>query len=137
MINYQTHGKLSAFKNGIKRLESLKSGDKVLIAEACNHTRIGEDIGTVQIPRVFSERFPGVIVEHSFGREFSETARMGEYALVIHCGGCMIDSRKLAARLRDLDALGVPYTNYGLFLSWKSGKSIFERVLKPWGLNSD
>ena len=89
----------------------------------------------MQIPTFFEELFPEVVVEHSFGREFSETSEIGAYDLVIHCGGCMIDSGKLAARIRDLDALGVPYTNYGLFLSWKGGEKLLERVLKPWGLD--
>ena len=43
-------GKLSDFVNGIFAVDSLQSGDKILIVEACNHSRIGEDIGTVQIP---------------------------------------------------------------------------------------
>lgn len=134
MINYFSRGRLASFRDGIRSLKKLRKGDKVLIAEACNHTRIEEDIGTVKIPAAISKRFPGVIVEHTFGREFTQTPDLSEYSLIIHCGGCMIDSRKLEARIRDMDAVGVPYTNYGLFLSWMSGDKTLERVLKPWGL---
>ena len=47
----------------------------------------------------------------------------------------MIDSQKLMARLRDLEALGVPITNYGLFLAYIQGKEVLKRVLRPWGLD--
>ena len=57
MINYFSRGKLSLFVQGISALDKLKSGDRVLIVEACNHSRIAEDIGTVQIPRYFEKNF--------------------------------------------------------------------------------
>ena len=135
MINYMTKGKLKLFVEGIKALKSLKNKDKILIVEACNHSRIEEDIGTVQIPKFIKKNYPGVIIEHNFGREFKENKELSTYKLIIHCGGCMIDSQKLKARLHDLIALGVPITNYGLFLSYMQGKKTLERVLKPWGLD--
>jgi len=134
MINYMSKGKLGLFVKGIKAMENLKKDDKVLIVEACNHSRIAEDIGTVQIPDYIKKNYPGVIVEHNFGREFKENKELSKYKLIIHCGGCMIDSQKLKARLHDLTALGVPITNYGLFLSFIQGKKTLRRVLKPWGL---
>ncbi len=134
MINYISKGKLQSFVEGVKALSNLKEGDRVLIAEACNHSRIGEDIGTVQIPNYINEKFPGVVIEHNFGREFENNEDLKKYKLIIHCGGCMISAQKLAARLRDLDSLSVPYTNYGVFLSFIQGTDSLQKVLEPWGL---
>jgi hypothetical protein len=135
MINFVSKGKLRLFVEGIRALQDLRAGDRVLVAEACNHSRIGEDIGTVQIPRILAARFPGVQLEHNFGREFLENAELAAYRLIVHCGGCMISPQQLQARLRDLAAVGVPLTNYGLFLSWAQGPQILRRVLAPWGLD--
>ena len=132
MINYMSRGRLGVFVNGVKELNKLSTGDRVLIAEACNHSRIREDIGTVQIPRLLQKHYPGVVVEHSFGREFAEKDNLNEYRLVIHCGGCMISAQKMAARLRDLEATGVPITNYGIFLSYIQGEATLTRAVKLW-----
>ncbi len=134
MINYFSRGRLSEFATGVKALETLKSEDKVLIVEACNHSRIGEDIGTVQIPKHFAKKYPGVVIEHNFGREFQDNKHLEQYKLIIHCGGCMISAQKLQARLRDLETVGVPITNYGVILSYLQGPAALERVLKPFGL---
>ncbi len=135
MINYLSNGQLKDFVSGLSVLPDLKPDDRVLIVEACNHTRIGEDIGTVQIPRYMEKNYPGVRIEHNFGREFQENSRLKEYRLIIHCGGCMISPQKLTARFRDLESLGVPFTNYGLFLSYIHGKDSLRRALAPWKLS--
>ena len=135
MINYVSQGRLASFVRGIGALDRLQDGDRVLIAEACNHSRVAEDIGTVQIPAIIRRRWPGVTVEHNFGREFQENASLQAYKLVIHCGGCMITPQKLQARIRDLDTIGVPYTNYGLFLAYAQGREALRQVLRPWGLD--
>lgn len=134
MINYFSRGRLSEFATGVKALETLKSGDKVLIVEACNHSRIGEDIGTVQLPKHFAKKYPGVVIEHNFGREFQDNKQLEHYKLIIHCGGCMISAQKLQARLRDLETVGVPITNYGVILSYLQGPAALERVLKPFSV---
>ncbi len=134
MINYQTRGRLDLFARGARVLATLRAGDRVLIAEACNHSRIGEDIGTVQLPNLFRERFPGVELEHNFGREFKSPEELKKYRLIIHCGGCMVAPQQMLARIRELDALGVPATNYGLALAWFQGLGVLEKVLAPWGI---
>ena len=134
MINYMSNNKLVDFVNGVKQLDLLKQGDKVLIVEACNHSRIGEDIGTVQIPNYFSTQYPEVTIEHNFGREFQENEKLSQYKLIIHCGGCMITPQKISARLRDLSALGVPYTNYGVLLSYIHGVKTLKRALEVWDI---
>ncbi len=132
MINYMSRGRLSGFVDAITALDTLRPGDSVLIAEACNHSRIREDIGTVQIPNLIARFYPGVTVDHAFGREFEGNEAMNRYKLVIHCGGCMISAQRMAARLRDLEALGIPITNYGIFLSYVQGKAALDRVIAPW-----
>ncbi len=135
MIQYMSGGRLRGFAEGVQVLDRLQSGDRILIAEACNHSRIGEDIGTVQIPRIIESNFPGVMVDHAFGREFQERVDLGRYALIIHCGGCMISRQKLMSRLRDLEAAHVPVTNYGVFLSAVQGLPALKKVLQPWEID--
>jgi len=132
MINYFSRGRLPDFASGIRTLDTLKQGDKILIVEACNHSRSGDDIGTVQIPRFLEKHYPSVHVDFNFGREFYDNERISEYSLIIHCGGCMISSQKLLSRIRELEAAGVPYTNYGLFLSYMSGREALSRVIEPF-----
>lgn len=132
MIRYVTRGRLEPFIKGTRAVDALKAGDSVLIAEACNHSRIGEDIGTVQIPKLLSKINPDIKIDHCFGREFPSEAELKKYSLIIHCGGCMIASQKMLARLRKLEASGVPLTNYGLLLAYLNNKSTFERVIRPF-----
>ncbi|MCK5159967.1 MAG: 50S ribosome-binding GTPase [Candidatus Aureabacteria bacterium] len=134
MINYISRGKLKEFIEGMNTLKNLKSGDRVLVVEACNHSRIGEDIGTVQIPNYFKKHFKGIALEHNFGREFQENENLKRYKLIIHCGGCMISSQKLLARIHELEAVGIPFTNYGLFLAYLQGREALNKVIKPWNL---
>ena len=132
MINYMSRGRLNEFVTGIRALNSLQPGDSVLIAEACNHSRIREDIGTVQIPKLLKKFYPAVIVDFTFGREFIDDLDINKYKLVIHCGGCMISNQRMAARLCDLKATNVPITNYGIFLSFVQGEKTLDRVIAPW-----
>ena len=132
MIHQTSGGGLPLFIEGAGVLDDLRAGDRILIAEACNHDRIAEDIGTVQIPRQLEERVPGLSVEHAFGREFPSPEELGAFRVVIHCGGCMISRQKLDARLSRLASSGVPVTNYGLVLAWLQGPQALGRVLAPW-----
>lgn len=131
MANIQSGGKLSEFSKGIDRLAHLKKGDKVLICEACNHDRIGDDIGTVQLPSKLKKKFPGVEIDWAFGRSY-ENKKLSDYALALHCGGCMISKQQMISRIQDLLESGVPVANYGLALSYLASPDALERVLKPW-----
>lgn len=132
MINYMSRGKVHSFAEAVRTTDHLKAGDAVLIAEACNHSRISEDIGTIQIPNLIRKYFPGVEILHLFGREWPEPDDLQKIKLVVHCGGCMITPQRMAARLHDLGRLGIPITNYGIFLSYIQGKKVLEQVLEPW-----
>lgn len=132
MINQTAGGDMSLFARGVQEMNRLSSKSRVLIAEACNHDRIAEDIGTVQIPNKLSALHPGISVDHVFGREFPEKNELQRYNLVIHCGGCMISRQKLSARIGRLSGADVPITNYGFALSWFEGPEVLHRVLEPW-----
>jgi [FeFe] hydrogenase H-cluster maturation GTPase HydF len=132
MINFVSKGRINDFYEGIKAMNHLKPNDKILIAEACNHSRIKEDIGTVQIPNIIKKNYPGVMVDFNFGREFQDNKELSNYKLIIHCGGCMISNQKMNARLNELRKAGVPITNYGIFLSWMQGQKALNRVMEPW-----
>lgn len=132
MINHTSQGDLKSFFEGAKVISKLKRGDKVLIVEACNHDRIAEDIGVVQIPKLLANKIEGLEIEHNFGREFFDNSNLDSYSLIIHCGGCMITQQKMKARVVGLKSLGVPYTNYGIFLSMFHNPATAERVVKPW-----
>lgn len=132
MINSTSGGNLHLFAGGVRVLDHLAADARILITEACNHDRIVEDIGTVQIPRKLQRIFPDIVIEHSFGREFPEPDELSEYDLIIHCGGCMISSQKLGARISRLSRAEVPVTNYGMVLAWLEGSDILGRVLEPW-----
>ncbi|MEW5817602.1 MAG: GTPase [Spirochaetota bacterium] len=135
MIHYQSNGNLKRFVDGLKVISALQEGDRIAIAEACNHNRTCEDIGTVQIPRRLKNKLGiNLDIEFIFGREFPPEDKLKEYKLLVHCGGCMIDSQKVNARMDDLLNLTIPITNYGLLLSYLSGEDTLKRVLKPWGL---
>lgn len=131
MANIQSGGQLSTFIKGIDALNSLKKGDKILICEACNHDRIGDDIGTVQLPTKLKKKFPDIEIDWAFGRSY-EQKKLTDYKVALHCGGCMISKQQMISRIQDLHESGVPVTNYGLALSWLASPSALERVLKPW-----
>jgi [FeFe] hydrogenase H-cluster maturation GTPase HydF len=122
-------GDLLAQVQGALAIENLRSGDRVLIAEACSHHPIGEDIGRVKIPRWLTQ-YTGVKLnfENMQGRDFP--ADLAKYKLVIHCGACMWNRREMLSRILKCQQAGVPITNYGLTIAYSLG--IFERALQPF-----
>ena len=122
-------GDLAAQVEGALAIEQLKSGDKVLIAEACTHHPIGEDIGRVKIPRWLTQ-YTGVKLDFvpMQGRDFP--ADLAAYKLIIHCGACMWNRRQMLSRILQCQQAGVPITNYGLTIAYSLG--IFERALQPF-----
>lgn len=122
-------GDLSEMVKGAMAIDKLKSGDKVLIAEACSHHPIGEDIGTVKIPRWLTQYVGGKLeFVHHRGHDFPEN--LSEFKLIIHCGACMWNRREMLTRLMKARMAGVPLTNYGLTIAYSLG--IFERALQPF-----
>jgi [FeFe] hydrogenase H-cluster maturation GTPase HydF len=122
-------GDLAAQVEGTLAIERLRAGDRVLIAEACTHHPIGEDIGRVKIPRWLTQ-YTGVKLEFVSmqGRDFP--ANLAEYKLVIHCGACNWNRRQMLSRILLCRQAGVPITNYGLTIAYSLG--IFARALAPF-----
>lgn len=122
-------GDLTEMVRGAMAIDQLKAGDRVLIAEACSHHPIGEDIGTVKIPRWLTQYVGGQLqFDHARGRDFP--ANVADYKLIIHCGACMWNRREMLSRLIKARQVGVPLTNYGLTIAYSLG--IFERALQPF-----
>ncbi len=127
-------GRLNTLVSGAKAIDSLKNGDKVLISEACTHHRQCNDIGTVKLPK-WLEKYTGVKLEYSFtsGGDFPEDLK--DYALVIHCGGCMINEREMNSRIDKAEILGIPIVNYGVAIAHING--ILKRSLLPLNISLD
>jgi len=122
-------GDLQEMVKGAMTIDRLRPGDKVLIAEACSHHPIGEDIGTVKIPRWLTQYVGGKLefVNHR-GHDFPDN--LSEFKLIIHCGACMWNRREMLSRMMKARIAGVPLTNYGLTIAYSLG--IFERALQPF-----
>ena len=121
-------GDLPLLAEGLRGLENLQNGDRILIAEGCTHHRQCEDIGTVKLPRLL-RRHTGIEPEFVFvsGKDFPED--LSSFKWVIHCGGCMQTQRQLQHRLEQCRSAGIPVTNYGLLLAHLNG--ILPRAMEP------
>jgi [FeFe] hydrogenase H-cluster maturation GTPase HydF len=122
-------GDLIEMARGAAVLDTLKPGDKVLIAEACSHHAIEDDIGRVKIPR-WLRQYVGedLQIAVSSGRDYPD--HLAEYRLVVHCGGCMLTRREMLARIQRAKEAKVPITNYGLCISFSQG--VIKRALSPF-----
>lgn len=114
---------------GAAALDSLEEGDKVLIAEACSHHSLQDDIGKVKIPR-WLRQYLGfeVQIDHCAGRDYPENVQ--DYKVIIHCGACMLTRREKLNRIEKAKDANVPITNYGMTISLVQG--VMERVLSPF-----
>ena len=114
---------------GTLAIDKLTENSRVLIAEACTHHPIEEDIGTVKIPRLLRARIgQGLTVENVRGVDFPED--LSSYDLVIHCGGCTFNRRAVLSRIQACVHAGVPVSNYGLTLAYLMG--VFDRSIKAF-----
>lgn len=120
-------GLLETAVKGVRAIENLKDGDKILISEGCTHHRQCDDIGTVKIPRWLKNYTDAKIsIETSSGRDFPED--LSSYALIIHCGGCMLTEREVRYRMKCAEDQNVPITNYGTVIAYMQG--ILQRSLE-------
>lgn len=121
-------GDLAANLEGIKKLDNLKDGDVVLVSEGCTHHRQCGDIGTVKMP-MWIKKHTGkdITFEFTQGGEFPED--LTKYALVVHCGGCMLNEKEMKYRIASSRDCGVPIVNYGMAIAHMNG--ILERSLEP------
>ena len=111
---------------GAAAIETLENGSRVLIAEGCTHHRQCDDIGTVKLPRMLRRYTQkDIVIDTASGRDFPED--LSPYALIIHCGGCMLNEREVQYRRNFAADCGVPFTNYGTALAYMQG--ILKRTL--------
>ena len=116
--NYK--GDLSEFVQGAAAIESLTEHSKVLIAEACTHAPLSEDIGREKLPRMLRNKVgQGLAVDVVGGPAFPED--LSGYDLIIHCGACMFNRRHVMSRIDRAKSQGVPITNYGVAIAKLSG----------------
>ena len=114
---------------GAAAVDTLKDGDKVLIAEGCTHHRQCDDIGTVKIPNWIRKR-TGVEPEFVFSSGNSFPEDLSQFKMVIHCGGCTLPEREMKYRLACAADQGIPVTNYGILIAYLNG--ILKRTVEPF-----
>lgn len=119
-------GDLKALIEGARAVASLKDGDRILMAEGCTHHRQDDDIGTVKIPNLLRKKTgKNLIFTHVAGMGYPED--LADYALVVHCGGCMLNRREMLHRIHAANEAGVPIVNYGVLIAYLNG--ILDRTL--------
>lgn len=124
-------GDLVELIKGVKAIGKLKNGDKILIAEGCTHHRQSDDIGTVKIPRWIRQSTGKKLdFEYSSGVSFKNDIK--KYALIVHCGGCMLNRSAMLCRINSAKKFKVPIVNYGILIAYVQG--ILDRALKPFPL---
>ena len=113
-------GDLTELVKGAAKLSSIKDGDHVLISEGCTHHRQCNDIGTVKMPG-WVNSFTGKELNFEFtsGGQFPDD--LSKYALVIHCGGCMLNEKEMKHRIAKCKEAGVPIVNYGIAIAHMHG----------------
>ncbi|HOX27022.1 MAG TPA: [FeFe] hydrogenase H-cluster maturation GTPase HydF [Candidatus Krumholzibacteria bacterium] len=122
-------GDLAQLALGSLAIDRLRPGARILIAEACSHHAVEDDIGRVKIPAWLAGRVGGELrVEHAQGRDFP--ADLAAFDLVVHCGSCMLNRREVLSRLLRCREAGVPITNYGVAIAHCLGT--IERALAPF-----
>lgn len=114
---------------GIKRIESLTPGDKVLIVEGCTHHRQADDIGKVKIPR-WIRQIAGGGIQFEWASGASYPKDISGYAVIVHCGACMLNRREMQFRVEKAREQGVYITNYGMLIAYVQG--ILARALQPF-----
>lgn len=123
--NYK--GNLAQAVAGVRALDTLEAGSKILISEGCTHHRQCGDIGTVKLPAWIREYTGKEFEFHTTsGTEFPED--LTPYSLIIHCGGCMLNEREMKYRLKCAQDQGIPMTNYGIAIACMKG--ILKRSLQ-------
>lgn len=115
---------------GIDALAHLHAGSKILIAEACSHQPLNEDIGRVKIPTLLRKRFGETLtIDFINGADLPDASTLRSYDLIIQCGGCMFTRTHMLERTKTFANLGIPLCNYGLALAWLQG--VWDDIVLP------
>ncbi len=123
-------GDIEKFTAGASVLDDMTEKSRVLIAEACTHVPLSEDIGREKIPNLLRKSFgSGISVTNVCGNDFPGNEELKEYDLIIHCGACMFNRKHVLSRIAAAEAAGVPITNYGVVLAKLAG--ILDKIQLP------
>jgi len=124
-------GYLTGAVRGVKALDNLSDGDIILISEGCTHHRQCGDIGTEKLPKLIRKHCgKDVQFEFTSGTGFPDD--LSRYAVVVHCGGCMLTEREMHYRAKCAEDQGIPFTNYGIAIAHMTG--ILQRSIAPLNL---
>ncbi len=123
-------GDIEKFASGASLIDEMTEKSRVLIAEACTHVPLNEDIGRVKIPNLLRKKFgPNIEITNICGNDFPDVEGLKEYDLIIHCGACMFNRRHVLSRIASAEAAGVPITNYGVVMAKMAG--ILDKIILP------
>jgi [FeFe] hydrogenase H-cluster maturation GTPase HydF len=122
-------GDLQQYIKGVKKIPQLKNGDTILISELCSHRPVTEDIGRIKIPR-WLKQHTGLELNFEFCIGSKETIEYSKYALIIQCGGCMVNRKLIMSRIEEAIRNNISITNYGIIIAYLHG--ILERALNPF-----
>ncbi len=129
ILSARQKGNLGELTEGVRALENLRPGDRVLIAEACTHHPQVDDIGRVKIPRWLNNYVGGGLDIHTVaGSDYPDD--LEKYNLAVHCGACTLNRKEMLWRQKQAAEHNVPMTNYGILISFLKG--VFPRALKPF-----
>ncbi|MEG2428904.1 MAG: [FeFe] hydrogenase H-cluster maturation GTPase HydF [Oscillospiraceae bacterium] len=118
-------GDLDEFIKGANAIDNLNENSTILIAEACTHSPLSEDIGRVKIPNLLRKKVgENINIEFVSGVDFP--TNLSKYDLVIHCGGCMFNKKYIMSRIEIAKNCNVPITNYGILIA--KMKNILEKI---------
>jgi len=129
ILSIRQKGDLRQMVEGVRRIPHLRPGDRVLIAEACTHHPLEDDIGRVKIPR-WLHHYVGGELDIETRPGFSYPDDLDTYKLIVHCGACTLNHREMARRQEIAATHGVPITNYGVLIAFLKG--VFPRALEPF-----
>lgn len=121
-------GNIEVLIEGARAIDHLTPHSRVLIAEACTHAPMSEDIGRVKIPRMLRKKYgESIAFDIHAGKDYP--ADLKQYDLIVHCGACMFNRRLMLSRIVRAREQGVPITNYGLAIAHLQG--ILDKVALP------
>lgn len=126
IIMARAKGDLETLYRGAKRINSLKEGDRVLIAEACTHHQLKGDIAREKLPMLLQKKAGRLEIDNCSGKDFPED--ISKYSLVIHCGSCMSNRAETISRLGECSNKEIPITNFGMAIAEING--ILDRVME-------
>ncbi len=122
-------GDLDKLVEGARKIDNLKDGDKVLIAESCSHNINCDDIGRVKIPRWLTQ-YTGKNLDFEFSSGHDYPDDLEKYDVVLHCGACMLNQQAMGRRILEAERRNVAITNYGVAISKLQG--VLDRCLEPF-----